>query len=466
MFGSDHVYSISPNQHYVFERYNDKFQKDELALTKLLHEFPGGNNISQWRWKRILKKRKRMLLKNEKMKMLQSENDADAGVISSSPQDSSSLSSSVLPSGKKYDRTVIVLEFNPDKSKNNDDSSSSPTRSAVEQLRDTITFILHSYRHNPTIRSSLSSINDNINDNEENNNTHQEELEIVILLESPGGSVQEYGLASDQIQRLRSEPGITLTICVDRVAASGGYMMACRSSPDKLIAAPFAVLGSIGVLREALNVHDLLEKQGVQPLIFQAGKDKVPITTFGKITQDGMKRVQSDLDRVHDAFKSVVTDARPQIAPNTDIVCTGDVFMGHRALELGLCDAIMTSDEYFMDCMKRGDRVLKLHRYDRSKFGLKLSPLDLFLLRGLGGGGGGLQEGGFGGNGLGGILFGLLQRMVKGGNGILKQASLASSSSPLLKVGYTVAMMKLLNSFGGEKTSSSPSFFYGGNDIM
>eukprot|EP00957_Ditylum_brightwellii_P121902 9296210-Ditylum_brightwellii.AAC.1 len=352
------------------------------------------------------------------MKMLQSENDADAGVISSSPQDSSSLSSSVLPSGKKYDRTVIVLEFNPDKSKNNDDSSSSPTRSAVEQLRDTITFILHSYRHNPTIRSSLSSINDNINDNEENNNTHQEELEIVILLESPGGSVQEYGLASDQIQRLRSEPGITLTICVDRVAASGGYMMACRSSPDKLIAAPFAVLGSIGVLREALNVHDLLEKQGVQPLIFQAGKDKVPITTFGKITEDGMKRVQSD------------------------------VFMGHRALELGLCDAIMTSDEYFMDCMKRGDRVLKLHRYDRR------------------GGGGGLQEGGFGGNGLGGILFGLLQRMVKGGNGILKQASLASSSSPLLKVGYTVAMMKLLNSFGGEKTSSSPSFFYGGNDIM
>ena len=196
------------------------------------------------------------------------------------------------------------------------------------------------------------------------------EMEIIILLESPGGSASDYGLAAQQIARLRDEPGITVTICVDKVAASGGYMMACMSSPGSLIAAPFAIVGSIGVIGQTINIHKSLQNFGVQPLVFRGGKDKAPVGLVGEVTKEGMAKVQDMVDKTHQAFKRHVADARPQMAEDIDEVATGDVWLACDALEIGMVDAIMTSDEYIRKKMMHGDRVLKLINCPRPRFGL------------------------------------------------------------------------------------------------
>lgn len=118
-----------------------------------------------------------------------------------------------------------------------------------------------------------------------NANKPYDELEIIILLESPGGSAADYGLGASHIKRLRTEPGIKVTICVDKVAASGGYMMACMATPGQLYCAPFAAIGSIGVIGQTLNIHNTLQNWGVKPLVFRGGKDKAPIGLVGEITK-------------------------------------------------------------------------------------------------------------------------------------------------------------------------------------
>ena len=196
------------------------------------------------------------------------------------------------------------------------------------------------------------------------------DMEIIILLESPGGSASDYGLAAQQIARLRDEPGITVTICVDKVAASGGYMMACMSSPGSLIAAPFAIVGSIGVIGQTINIHKSLQNFGVQPLVFRGGKDKAPVGLVGEVTKEGLAKVQDMVDKTHQAFKRHVANARPHMAEDIDEVATGDVWLACDALEIGMVDAIMTSDEYIRKKMMNGDRVLKLIKCQRLRFGL------------------------------------------------------------------------------------------------
>ena len=165
--------------------------------------------------------------------------------------------------------------------------------------------------------------------------------EVVVKLESGGGMVHSYGLAASQLDRIRKH-GIPLTVCVDKVAASGGYMMACVA--DKILAAPFAFVGSIGVVAQLPNFHRLLKKHDVDYEVLTAGEYKRTLTLFGENTEKGREKFCEDLQETHDLFKDFVHQHRPTVDINT--VATGEVWLGTRAHELGLVDEVITSDEY------------------------------------------------------------------------------------------------------------------------
>ncbi|EAR59491.1 protease SohB [Neptuniibacter caesariensis] len=186
------------------------------------------------------------------------------------------------------------------------------------------------------------------------------EDEIVIRLESPGGMVHEYGLASSQIERIKRKE-LSLTICVDRVAASGGYMMACLA--DKLIAAPFAIVGSIGVIAQLPNFHRLLKKHDVDYEVLTAGEYKRTLTVFGENTEKGREKFVEELEETHELFKNFVHEYRPQV--DIDKVATGEIWFGKQALENQLVDELMTSDQYLIDAAEEAD-IFEI-RYEEKK---------------------------------------------------------------------------------------------------
>ena len=167
------------------------------------------------------------------------------------------------------------------------------------------------------------------------------EDEVVVRLDSPGGTVTGYGLAASQLSRLRASR-ITLTACVDQVAASGGYMMACVA--DRIVAAPFAILGSIGVVAQVPNLNRLLKKNDIDFEEMTAGEFKRSVSILGEITPAGREHFRGKLDSTHDAFKTFVRSSRPAL--DIGKVANGDTWLGREALELGLVDEIAVSDDY------------------------------------------------------------------------------------------------------------------------
>ena len=184
--------------------------------------------------------------------------------------------------------------------------------------------------------------------------------EVLIRLESPGGLVHGYGLAASQLQRLR-DANISLTVAVDKVAASGGYMMACVAT--RIIAAPFAVLGSIGVIAQLPNFHRLLKKNDIDFELYTAGQYKRTLTMFGENTDKGRAKFVEELEDTHTLFKSFVAENRSVV--DIDQVSTGEVWYGQQALEVRLIDEISTSDSYIQQRLKDVD-VLEI-RYQFKK---------------------------------------------------------------------------------------------------
>lgn len=176
------------------------------------------------------------------------------------------------------------------------------------------------------------------------------EDEILVILESAGGIVHNYGLAASQLSRIRDK-NINLTIAVDLVAASGGYMMACIG--NKIIAAPFAILGSIGVLAQVPNFNRLLSKFDIDIEHHTAGKHKSTLTMFGKNTLDAREKFREELEDTHTLFKAFVKNYRPQL--DIDKIATGEHWYGTTALNLNLVDEIKTSDDYLLEKAKDTD---------------------------------------------------------------------------------------------------------------
>lgn len=214
---------------------------------------------------------------------------------------------------KKNNQKVYVLDFKGD-----------TAASAVDNIREEITLIL------ATAKAGRDR--------------------VVVRLESPGGMVHGYGLAAVQLVRLR-DAGFQLTICVDKVAASGGYMMACIGS--EIIAAPFAVVGSIGVVAQVPNFNRLLKEHHVDFELYTAGQFKRTVTMFGENTPEGKAKFEEELQQTHELFKHFVEKYRPQL--NMEKVATGEHWYGRDALDLNLVDKLQTSDEYLLGLLPQHD---------------------------------------------------------------------------------------------------------------
>ena len=182
----------------------------------------------------------------------------------------------------------------------------------------------------PSLREEVSAILD----------VATPEDEVLLRLENHGGMVHEHGLAASQLARIR-DAGIPLVVCVDKVAASGGYLMACVA--NRIYAAPFAILGSIGVLAQIPNFNRLLNSHGVDVEQITAGKYKRTVTMFGQNTDEDRAKLREELEDVHTLFKGAVANYRADL--DLEKVATGEHWYGTRALELGLADELLTSDE-------------------------------------------------------------------------------------------------------------------------
>lgn len=326
-FAEEEIKSLKkPTQHFLWERLNDRYIKDSDALQTALRTPPA--NVPERKWRRHVRRqlRKEQRLARQKERVAKKDlNDV-------------------------FDRTVVVVEL----------ATSEKGDFDMSHLEGVVTFILAEHR-----RKAFGA-----------QNTTAVELEVIILVESPGGGVSEFGLGAAQIRRLTAEEGIFTTVCVDKVAASGGYMIA--SQANKVIAAPFAVVGSIGVIREGLNFNKALQKYGISPVVLTAGNAKAPLSTYGEITKDGMEIVQRSLEKIHAAFRKLVVHGRPELADVIEEVADGDIFLGQEARDLKMVDDVMTSEEYIMERVQAGDRVLKLHRVPQFMKNRRLSlhPLD------------------------------------------------------------------------------------------
>ena len=192
----------------------------------------------------------------------------------------------------------------------------------------------------PSLREEVTAILDIAKRNDQ----------IVLRLDNHGGVVHEHGLAASQLARIRQKK-IYLTVVVDKVAASGGYLMA--SVANKIYAAPFAILGSIGVIAQLPNFNRLLDNYGVDFEQITAGQYKRNVTMFGKNTDEDREKLKDQLEEIHELFKSSVNEYRPQL--DLEKVATGEHWYGTKALELGLIDEIKTSDELLIEMSKKYD---------------------------------------------------------------------------------------------------------------
>ena len=185
--------------------------------------------------------------------------------------------------------------------------------------------------------------------------------QVVVRLESPGGVVHGYGLAASQLQRIR-EKKIPLTVAVDKVAASGGYMMACVA--NKIVAAPFAILGSIGVVAQIPNLNRFLKNKDIDVELHTAGQYKRTLTLLGENTEEGRQKFREELNETHLLFKDFVKEMRPTL--DIDQVATGEHWYGSQAQEKGLVDEVGTSDELLLGLMDDRD-VISVRYMQRKK---------------------------------------------------------------------------------------------------
>ncbi|CUS49567.1 MAG: serine protease SohB [Idiomarinaceae bacterium HL-53] len=191
--------------------------------------------------------------------------------------------------------------------------------------------------------------------------------EVLVKLESPGGMVHGYGLAAAQLKRLRDND-LKVTIAVDKVAASGGYMMACVG--HEIVSAPFAVVGSIGVIAQIPNFHKVLKKNDIDFEQITAGEYKRTLTMFGENTDKGREKFKEEIEGIHTMFKKFVKENRDSI--DIDAVATGEVWYGQEALEKGLVDRIATSDDLLLDAVKTKD-VIRVRYKQKVKLGEKIA---------------------------------------------------------------------------------------------
>ena len=312
----------SKESRIVFRRLNNRFEKDLHKLEKLMIEQPP---LPKSAFK-LLKKSKKQEKKEESLESKAKTNETLSTI---KEQLASNMKSTEVL--KKHAAKVYVLNFVGD-----------IMARATAHFREEISLLLQ-----------IANPND----------------EIVVRLSSPGGAVAHYGLASAQLTRIK-QAGLKLTVCVDLIAASGGYMMAAVA--DKIVASPFAFIGSIGVVAGIPNFHKVFQKYDIEYHLFTAGKYKRTITPFSKVTDEGRQKFQENLEEIHLAFKDHVAQNRQEL--DIEAVATGEYWLATQAKERGLVDEILTSDDYLSEKMEKFD-VIEIKTED------PLHPLERLLSR-------------------------------------------------------------------------------------
>ena len=336
--------SIQPTQHFVWECVNDKYTRDATALSNAIAKPPANvQNPSS---------------SSSPSNLLDSNNDSNnnqvGGAVGALPFGMGSKASGwftrhawnqhvrTLEKARQAklqeetpapysNKTVVVVDCHPTRGGSEDKGGG---EFDLKYLTNVVSFLLHQYHAHVL----------------------GDDPEIILLVASPGGAVTTYGLAASQIQRL-TLAGIKTTACVDKIAASGGYMVASQAT--KILAAPFAALGSIGVIAETLNFHQFLTKHGIKPLTLKAGVSKNALSQFADVTQDELDEEKKRLEQVHEEFIDLCFKKRPQLERS---VCDGRVLTGVQALEVGMVDGISTSDDYIWEQIQNGHRVLMVHK--------------------------------------------------------------------------------------------------------
>lgn len=191
--------------------------------------------------------------------------------------------------------------------------------------------------------------------------------QVIIRLESPGGAVNGYGLAASQLQRLKDKQ-LHLTVCVDKVAASGGYLMACIA--DRILAAPYAIIGSIGVVAQFPNFHRWLKKHNIDVELLTAGEFKRTLTMFGENDEKARDKFLDDLKAIHQQFRTTIASHRTNL--DIEKVATGEYWLAAQALELGLVDTLLTSDDLILT-------TAQSHNVYQLRVNVPQSPLDKLL---------------------------------------------------------------------------------------
>ncbi len=200
--------------------------------------------------------------------------------------------------------------------------------------------------------------------------------EVVVKIESGGGMVHAYGLAASQLMRIRQQH-IPLTVIVDKIAASGGYMMACIA--NKILAAPFAIIGSIGVVAQLPNFHRLLKDKHIDFEQITAGQYKRTLTLFGENTSKGREKMHEEIEDIHRLFKNLIKENRPTI--DIDSVATGEHWMGSQALTLNLVDELRTSDDYLF-AQAKDAKLYEICYHMKKSFAEKMSTTARALMSG------------------------------------------------------------------------------------
>lgn len=290
-----HAKELATQEHIEVKKLNERFEAMQQTIEQQLHT-PEEQKLMAKAEKKKKKAEHKANAKAAKaaVKAAKTAGNTESAEAGSTPPDADSNS-----------KRLFVLDFDGDIRAN-----------AVENMREEISAIL-----------TVAKPSD----------------EILLRLESPGGVVHGYGLAASQLQRIK-DAGIPLTACVDKVAASGGYMMACVA--DKIVAAPFSIIGSIGVVAQLPNFHRLLKKHDIDFEQHTAGEYKRTVTMFGENSDEDRAKFKQELEDTHGLFKDFVAQNRPDL--DIDKVATGEHWHGIQALTLGLVDELRTSDDYLL----------------------------------------------------------------------------------------------------------------------
>lgn len=328
----------SPVQHFMWECLNDKFVKDDEIWDRVLNRPPKSMGMSKRKWENTVKAMKPQVpkqnpfsLKAKRKKKANNKKEAknEKQIVDKEKDNETLVQSSpeivLAETEPTTSKTVVVMDF------------STVDTSEPEFLRfaDIVTFLVGS--------------------NSPKKQHFGKDPEIILKVLSPGGEVTSFAFAAAQVARLRNA-GWKVTVCVDRIAASGGYMIASQAT--QILASPFAMVGSVGVITQSLNYYEILKKYGIKSLVLKAGDSKNPITEFGEVTDEDIETTQIDLNETHESFIELCRSNRPMLDPK---VCNGRILSGNTALESGMIDRILTSDEYISEKITEGDLVMKLH---------------------------------------------------------------------------------------------------------